>query len=117
MGTMTVAAPAAKGAPTKAAAKPFKPNTSNILHVKKAAAAAAAASAVAVAGAAVGAAEGGPNDGAVSAGGEPDGDAEDNRTYCFCDGVSYGEMIGCDDEDCEREWVRRLLTLCPSYLR
>ncbi|KAI1793078.1 hypothetical protein LXA43DRAFT_1002675 [Ganoderma leucocontextum] len=44
------------------------------------------------------------NDGAMSAGGEPDGDAEDNRTYCFCDGVSYGEMIGCDDEECEREW-------------
>ena len=37
-------------------------------------------------------------------GGDGDGDGDD-RTYCFCDGVSYGEMIACDDESCEREWV------------
>jgi inhibitor of growth protein 3 len=36
--------------------------------------------------------------------GDGDGDGDD-RTYCFCDGVSYGEMIACDDEHCEREWV------------
>ena len=36
--------------------------------------------------------------------GDADGDGDD-RTYCFCDGVSYGEMIACDDENCEREWV------------
>jgi inhibitor of growth protein 3 len=36
--------------------------------------------------------------------GDPDGDGDD-RTYCFCDGVSYGEMIACDDDNCEREWV------------
>ena len=53
------------------------------------------------------------NDGMSAA--EPDGDVDDNKTYCFCDGVSYGEMIGCDDEDCEREWVRRLPTSCFSY--
>ncbi|KDR85521.1 hypothetical protein GALMADRAFT_54043 [Galerina marginata CBS 339.88] len=35
--------------------------------------------------------------------GDADGDGDD-RTYCFCDGVSYGEMIACDDEQCEREW-------------
>ncbi|KAF8559922.1 hypothetical protein OG21DRAFT_1479794 [Imleria badia] len=35
--------------------------------------------------------------------GECEGEGDD-RTYCFCDGVSYGEMIACDDEDCEREW-------------
>lgn len=34
-----------------------------------------------------------------------DGDGDD-RTYCFCEGVSYGEMIACDDAQCEREWVR-----------
>ncbi|XP_054719670.1 inhibitor of growth protein 1-like [Uloborus diversus] len=28
----------------------------------------------------------------------------DEPTYCLCDQVSYGEMIGCDNEDCEREW-------------
>lgn len=37
--------------------------------------------------------------------GEGEGEGDD-RTYCFCDGVSYGEMIACDDDDCEREWVR-----------
>ncbi|KAF8963948.1 hypothetical protein BDZ97DRAFT_1919476 [Flammula alnicola] len=35
--------------------------------------------------------------------GDGDGDGDD-RTYCFCDGVSYGEMIACDDAQCEREW-------------
>lgn len=30
-------------------------------------------------------------------------DADDQR-YCFCNNVSYGDMIGCDDDDCEREW-------------
>ena len=43
--------------------------------------------------------------------GDGDGDGDD-RTYCFCDGVSYGEMIACDDEACEREWV----CFCSSIL-
>lgn len=42
--------------------------------------------------------------------GEGEGEGDD-RTYCFCGGVSYGEMIACDDEDCEREWVRFFLPL------
>jgi hypothetical protein len=29
---------------------------------------------------------------------------EDEPTYCYCNGVSYGEMVGCDAESCEREW-------------
>lgn len=36
------------------------------------------------------------------------GDAEDDgdgHTYCVCNQVSFGEMIGCDGSDCEREWV------------
>lgn len=37
--------------------------------------------------------------------GEGDGDGDDNKTYCFCERVSYGEMIACDDTQCEREWV------------
>jgi inhibitor of growth protein 3 len=41
--------------------------------------------------------------GAEGAGDE--GDNDDGRTYCYCDSVSYGEMIACDDENCEREWV------------
>ena len=36
--------------------------------------------------------------------GDGDGDGDD-RTYCICDRVSYGEMIACDDSQCEREWV------------
>lgn len=41
--------------------------------------------------------------------GDGEGDGDD-RTYCFCDRVSYGEMIACDDGQCEREWV------CPTYI-
>eukprot|EP00501_MAST-03F_sp_TOSAG23-6_P001706 GSMAST32.ASY1.ANO1.1779.1 assembled CDS len=25
-------------------------------------------------------------------------------TYCFCNRVSFGEMVGCDNDDCEIEW-------------
>ncbi|KZT25131.1 hypothetical protein NEOLEDRAFT_1133881 [Neolentinus lepideus HHB14362 ss-1] len=28
----------------------------------------------------------------------------DEPRYCFCNQVSYGEMIACDNPDCEREW-------------
>jgi hypothetical protein len=24
--------------------------------------------------------------------------------YCYCNQVSYGEMVGCDGDDCKREW-------------
>lgn len=33
-----------------------------------------------------------------------EGDA-DSTLYCTCRQVSYGEMIGCDDDECEIEWV------------
>lgn len=36
---------------------------------------------------------------------EDDGDADaDELRYCYCNGVSYGEMVACDDKDCPREW-------------
>lgn len=35
------------------------------------------------------------------AGGDNDGD---EARYCYCNGVSYGQMIGCDDDQCQREW-------------
>ncbi|KAI6713876.1 hypothetical protein JHW43_003633, partial [Diplocarpon mali] len=39
---------------------------------------------------------------------EAEGDGEvledDEPRYCYCDGVSYGEMVGCDSDTCEREW-------------
>ncbi|KAI5858302.1 hypothetical protein GGS23DRAFT_334325 [Durotheca rogersii] len=37
--------------------------------------------------------------------GDDEGDADaDEPLYCYCNGVSYGEMVACDAEDCEREW-------------
>ena len=33
-------------------------------------------------------------------------DTEDNKIYCFCNRTSFGDMVACDNEDCEREWVR-----------
>lgn len=32
------------------------------------------------------------------------GDAEDKRLYCFCQKLSYGEMIACDNADCRYQW-------------
>lgn len=34
-----------------------------------------------------------------------DGDIDaEEPTYCYCNGVSYGEMVACDADECEREW-------------
>jgi hypothetical protein len=35
--------------------------------------------------------------------GEIDEDG-DGQTYCICHRVSFGEMIGCDGTECEKEW-------------
>ncbi|GAA5830149.1 hypothetical protein JCM11251_006897 [Rhodosporidiobolus azoricus] len=36
---------------------------------------------------------------------EMEGDDEQDKTlYCFCQRVSFGEMIACDAPDCEHEW-------------
>jgi inhibitor of growth protein 3 len=44
----------------------------------------------------------------------PDGDDNDEgegethadmQPYCICQKPSYGEMIGCDNDDCDIEWV------------
>jgi hypothetical protein len=44
----------------------------------------------------------------VSSGqGEDDDDVDidaNEPRYCYCNGVSYGEMVACDSDDCEREW-------------
>lgn len=29
-------------------------------------------------------------------------------TYCFCNQVSFGKMVGCDGDDCKREWFHLL---------
>ena len=34
----------------------------------------------------------------------PGGDDADNTLYCFCQRVLFGEMIGCDNDDCKYEW-------------
>lgn len=31
-------------------------------------------------------------------------DEEDELRYCYCNGVSYGEMVACDNKNCPREW-------------
>jgi hypothetical protein len=37
------------------------------------------------------------------------GDTEaDDTLYCLCQQKSYGEMIGCDNDKCEYEWVSRI---------
>ncbi|KAL3426679.1 phd finger domain-containing protein [Phlyctema vagabunda] len=36
---------------------------------------------------------------------DEDGEIDANEpTYCFCNGVSYGEMVACDGDGCEKEW-------------
>lgn len=32
------------------------------------------------------------------------GNDEDKTLYCFCQNVSFGEMVGCDNDDCKYEW-------------
>jgi hypothetical protein len=44
--------------------------------------------------------------------GEVDGEAPmeeeaDTALYCYCQKTSFGEMIGCDSDHCEYEWVSR----------
>ncbi|KAI0472271.1 hypothetical protein F4859DRAFT_98900 [Xylaria cf. heliscus] len=37
--------------------------------------------------------------------GDDEGDVDaDEPLYCYCNGVSYGEMVACDADECEREW-------------
>ncbi|KIX05196.1 uncharacterized protein Z518_06068 [Rhinocladiella mackenziei CBS 650.93] len=35
---------------------------------------------------------------------ENDAAEEDEERYCYCQGVSYGEMVACDKPDCPRQW-------------
>lgn len=36
------------------------------------------------------------------------GEDADNNLYCFCQRISFGEMIGCDNDDCKYEWFHWL---------
>ncbi|KAH8118399.1 hypothetical protein DFH11DRAFT_1686570 [Phellopilus nigrolimitatus] len=35
---------------------------------------------------------------------EESGDPEDKELYCYCQKMSYGEMIGCDNDNCAHQW-------------
>lgn len=45
-----------------------------------------------------------------------DADVDDTKTYCFCERVSFGQMIGCDNQRCEREWVSSFFQPSTRYL-
>jgi hypothetical protein len=47
--------------------------------------------------------EGRSEEDAAGEGSEIDVDGDEPR-YCYCNGVSYGEMVACDNERCSREW-------------
>lgn len=35
---------------------------------------------------------------------DEDDEEGDEPRYCYCNGVSYGEMVGCDGKECQKEW-------------
>jgi inhibitor of growth protein 3 len=37
-------------------------------------------------------------------GDEAEDEQEDDRKYCFCQRVSFGEMVGCENDKCPYEW-------------
>lgn len=41
----------------------------------------------------------------MDAEGEAEENGDDNALYCFCQEKSWGEMIGCDNQECRFEWV------------
>ncbi|KAJ7771879.1 hypothetical protein B0H16DRAFT_1515075 [Mycena metata] len=43
----------------------------------------------------------------------PNPDPNEPR-YCYCDQVSFGEMIACDDPRCTREWFHLICTGLPT---
>ncbi|KAI9288083.1 hypothetical protein BC943DRAFT_373646 [Umbelopsis sp. AD052] len=46
-----------------------------------------------------------PNPNQAGSDGVPDLDIDPNEpTYCYCNQVSFGDMVACDSESCEREW-------------
>ena len=69
-------------------------------HKKGASAAAAAAAAAAMAMAAQAREE----DHSKADSGQDDDDDGDEPRYCYCNGISYGEMVACDADGCQREW-------------
>jgi hypothetical protein len=94
LGTFAEAA-AVRSRPSRASENPTsQPKRSH----KKGASAAAAAAAMAMAAAA-------KDDGRSKIeSGQDDEDDGDEPRYCYCNGISYGEMVACDADGCKREW-------------
>lgn len=46
----------------------------------------------------------GPSSDRPDAEGEEGGEEKDETLYCHCQRVSFGEMIGCDSDECPYEW-------------
>ena len=43
-------------------------------------------------------------DGNYSVQGDDEEEDGDEPRYCYCNGVSYGQMVGCDGKECQKEW-------------
>jgi inhibitor of growth protein 3 len=35
---------------------------------------------------------------------DADDDGADDTKYCYCQRVSYGDMVACDNADCKNQW-------------
>jgi len=44
------------------------------------------------------------DEGSSMQGDEEEDDDETEPTYCYCNQVSYGEMVACDMSSCKKEW-------------
>lgn len=40
----------------------------------------------------------------AGAGGEQEEDESDDTKYCFCQRVSFGDMVACDNDNCQYQW-------------
>ncbi len=40
----------------------------------------------------------------INSAGDKQDDEDEDPLYCYCNGVSYGEMIACDGLECAKEW-------------
>lgn len=48
--------------------------------------------------------------------GEEGDDGDDKELYCFCQKLSYGEMIACDNPDCPYQWVSNFTDCCAPII-
>jgi chromatin modification-related protein YNG2 len=52
----------------------------------------------------------------LESGGEDEEGNGDETLYCVCQQKSYGEMIGCDNDNCRLEWVSAYARLSGGLL-